>query len=96
MILGGNNSTFCECLADRIKTLRDFCDGLKYQIQFEDQRMLATVEREGAGLFRLADNCLSKERRFNSTRAASPTTWERTTTNAMYYRTRPRPSDVDT
>jgi hypothetical protein len=80
MILGGNNGTLRERLVDHIKTLRDFCDGLEYQIQFEDQRMLATVEREGAGLFRLANNCLSRERRFNSTRSPSPTTWERTTT----------------
>jgi hypothetical protein len=96
MILGGKNSTLRERLIDRVKTLRDFCDGLEYQIQFDDQRMLATVEREGAGFFRLADNCLSRERHFNSTRAASPTTWEKTTINAMYYRSRPRPSDVGT
>ena len=96
IILGGNNSTFHKRPADYIKTLQDFCDGLEYQIQFEDQRMLATVEQEGAGLFRLADNCLSRERCFNSTRAASPTTWERMTTNTIYYRTRPRSSDVDT
>jgi hypothetical protein len=53
-----------ERLADRIKTLRDFCDGLEY-IQFEesdaDQRMLVTVEWEGAGLFQWVNNCLSRE-----------------------------------
>jgi hypothetical protein len=56
--------TFHECLADCIKTLREFCDGFEYQIQFEDQQMLATVEWEWAGLFRLANNCLSRERCF--------------------------------
>lgn len=38
-------------------TLRDLCDGLEYQTQFEDKGMLATVERERVGLF--WDNCLA-------------------------------------
>jgi hypothetical protein len=91
-----DNGTFRERMTTRIKMLRDFCDGLEHQLQFEDQRMLAAVEREGAAFFRFADNCLSRERRFNSTRSTSPTTWEKTTTSAMYYRSRPRLSDVDT
>jgi hypothetical protein len=73
--------TFRERQADRIKTLRDFCDGLEYQIQFEGQRMLATVEREGARLD--WPITASVEMCFNSTRSSSPTTWERTTTNAI-------------
>ena len=40
--------TFCEHLEGDIATIREFCKGLEYQIQFSDQRMLETLEREGA------------------------------------------------
>ncbi|KAJ6586198.1 hypothetical protein B0H19DRAFT_925748, partial [Mycena capillaripes] len=76
--------------------IRDFADGLEYQRQFQDSRMLDTLEREGASFLRLADNCLSRERRVNSTRSTAPSTWERSTSNAMFYRTRPVLSDRDT
>ncbi|KAJ7444262.1 hypothetical protein B0H11DRAFT_1695726, partial [Mycena galericulata] len=73
--------------------LRDFSDGIEYQRQFRDSRMLDVLEREGASFLRLAENCLSRERRVNSTRSAAPSTWERSTLNAMFYRTRPVLSD---
>ncbi|KAJ6464907.1 hypothetical protein C8R45DRAFT_799908, partial [Mycena sanguinolenta] len=60
---------------------------------FQDSRFLTTLEREGAGFLRLAESCLSRERRENLTRSATPTTWERSTANTMFYRTRPLPSD---
>ena len=75
--------------------LRDFVDGLEYQLQFDDQRMFTMVEREGAGFFRLARSCLSRERRMN-TRGSTPTTWERETTSAMFYRARPPRSERNT
>jgi hypothetical protein len=78
-----DNGTFRERMTTRSKTLRDFCDGLEHQLQFEDQRMLAAVEREGAAFCRCADNCLRRERRFNSTRSTSPMTWKKTTTSAI-------------
>jgi hypothetical protein len=81
--------TFDERLTSLISTLREFSDGMEYQRQFKDSRMLEVLERDGAGLFRLAENCLSRERRVNSTRSAPPSTWERATANAMFYRTRP-------
>ncbi|KAG1830000.1 hypothetical protein EV424DRAFT_1292985, partial [Suillus variegatus] len=49
-----------------IRNLREFCDGLQYQIQFNDHRMLNAVEREGASFIRLMENCLDRERRENS------------------------------
>ena len=66
--------------------IKDFADGLEYQLQvsFQDRRFLKTLQKEGAGLFRLEENCLSCERRFNSSREASPTTWESSTANAMF------------
>jgi hemerythrin-like domain-containing protein len=75
--------TFYKCLADCIKTLRDFCDGLEYQIQFEDQRIL-----------RLANNYLSREKcsQLDKIFVAND---ERTTTNAIFNRTQPQSSDID-
>ncbi|KAG2128343.1 uncharacterized protein EDB93DRAFT_1243573 [Suillus bovinus] len=50
--------TFQERFEAHIKNLRDFCDGLQYQIQFNDHRMLNAIEREGASFIRLMENCL--------------------------------------
>ena len=88
--------TFNERLDDDISLIRNFLDGLEYQRQFGDHRMLESLERNGAGFFRLARNCLDRERRLNSSRASSPTTWEHATANALYYRARPRSADKDT
>jgi len=54
-----------EEMASHICTLQDFCDGIKYQIQFQDQHFLKMLEREGSRFFRLAQNCLSQERQLN-------------------------------
>lgn len=91
-----NGSTFRERFTDNIATIRDFCDGLEYQLQFGDRRMLETLEREGASFLWLAKSCLSQERQLNTTRGPSPTTWDPTTSRAMFYRTRPRREDSDT
>ena len=85
----GGRETFRETMRTHIDRMKDFCDGLEYQVQFEDQRFLDTLEREGGHFLRLMQNCLSQERRSNSTRSATPTTWEQSTANAMFYRTRP-------
>jgi hypothetical protein len=86
-----NTKTCKEEMMAHIQLIRDFCDGLEYQLQFQDLRFLKALEKEGAGFFRLAQNCLSRERRLNSSRAASPKTWENSTANALFYRSRPRP-----
>ncbi|KAK6975131.1 hypothetical protein R3P38DRAFT_2461286, partial [Favolaschia claudopus] len=87
--------TFKERLNTRIEQLRDFCDGLEYQQQFGDSRFLDTLDREGAGLFRLIETCKSREQRANSRRSEAPTTWEKGSANAMFYRTRPSLADRD-
>jgi hypothetical protein len=46
--------TFRKQFAENIKTLCKFCDGLEYQIQFEDWQMLEAIERDGLSLFCLA------------------------------------------
>ena len=75
-----------EKMGHYIHMFQDFCDGLKFQVKFQDPQFLKTLEKEGAGFIRLGQNCLSRERRLNSSRAASPSTWERSTANAVFYR----------
>ena len=93
-IVGG--MTFGEHMEERVELLRNFADGLEYQMRFGDTRMLDRLEREGATFFRFVESCLSRERRMNSTRGSSPTTWEKATSSAMFYRTRPPVADKDT
>lgn len=83
----GVNSTFDEQLKHRIHVLTEFTTGLQYQLQFRDLRFLQALDREGRSLFRMAENCLQRERRQNSTRGDPTATWESSST--MFYRTRP-------
>jgi hypothetical protein len=83
------DKTYREKMENYIRIIREFCDGLEYQVKFQDPRFLTTLEKDGAGFIRLAQNCLSRERRLNSSQAASPSTWERATANALFYRARP-------
>ena len=86
-----------EKMEDYIRIIREFCDGLEFQVRFQDPRFLATLEKDGAGFLRLAQNCLSREQQQNSSRSSSPPTWERSTANALFYRARPlRSRDHDT
>jgi hypothetical protein len=76
----GGNSEKKACkeeMENYIHLIRDFCDGLEFQIQFQDPQFLNTMEREGAKFFNFAWNCLSREKHANSSRTASPATWER-------------------
>lgn len=88
--------TYEEAMNENITKIGDFLEGLRYQVQFRDRRMLQVLEREGGSFLRLADACLSKERRMRSTRGESPTTWEPQTSVAMFYRSRPARSDANT
>lgn len=81
-----------ERFRETIRTLREFCDGLEYQVQFNDLRMVEVVERESAGCLRLAKSCLSREK----TRGSTPTTWEKSSISALFYRPRPQLTDVGT
>ncbi|KAG1727236.1 hypothetical protein EDB19DRAFT_1750776 [Suillus lakei] len=53
--------TFQERMLTHVKNIRDFCDGLEYQIQFNDYRMLTVLEHNGSSFLHLADNCLSPQ-----------------------------------
>jgi len=90
-----DRGTFCEWLSGHIAVIQDFCDGLEYQLQFKDHRMLETVEREGVSFLQLPHSCLGREHCMNSQRGTSPMMWERETTRAMFYRTRPSRCDIN-
>ena len=49
-----------------IKNLREFCEGLEYQLQFNDYRMLDVLEQEGGSFLNLVADCLKKEGRLVS------------------------------
>ena len=86
----GSSKKMCkEEMASHLHLLREFCNGIEYQLKFQDPRFLKTLEKEGGRFFRLARNCLSRERRLNSSRTPSPATWEKSTSNALFYRARP-------
>jgi hypothetical protein len=86
---GTEKKSYKEEMENYICIIRDFSDSLEFQVKFQDPRFLRTLEREGAGFLRLAQNCLSRERRLNSSRATSPSTWEKSTASAIFYRSRP-------
>ncbi|KAJ7284388.1 hypothetical protein C8J57DRAFT_1216830 [Mycena rebaudengoi] len=46
-----------------IARIRDFCDGLEFQVQFNDHRMLAALERDAGAFLGLVDDCLRQEGR---------------------------------
>ena len=43
-MIGGK--TFGERMTEHVRLLRDFADGLEYQLQFNDHQMLDRLERE--------------------------------------------------
>jgi hypothetical protein len=49
-----------------IALIRDFCDGLEYQLPFNDYRMLDALEQEGGQFLRLVEDCLGKEGRLKA------------------------------
>ena len=77
--------TFEEALIGDIDLILEFAAGLKHQAQFRDQRLLNALEREGGGFLRFAKACMEKERRMNSTRSPTLSTWEKSTSSAMFY-----------
>jgi hypothetical protein len=79
---------FEEIMLAEIDLIENFAKGLRYQVQFRDQRMLNTLQHEGTSFLRLAKVCMDKERRMNSTRSPTTSTWERSTSGAMFYRAR--------
>jgi len=91
-----NGHTFEEALTEGIDLIVEFAKGLKHQLQFQDRRMLNALEREGASFLRLVKACMEKERRMNSTRGPTVSMWEKSTSSAMFYRTRPTLVDQST
>lgn len=67
--------TFEEAMKGDIDLILDFARGLRHQIQFRDQRVLNACQREDTSFLQLAKACIDKEKRMNSTRAATVATW---------------------
>jgi hypothetical protein len=82
-----------ELLAD-VELLRNFAAGLEYQLKFRDRRLLDVLHREGRSFFRMAHNCLDVEKQENTNRGGKKATWQMGT--AMFYRPRPRLSELNT
>lgn len=85
--------TFNEALSEDIDLITEFLAGLKFQVQFRDQRFLNVLEKEGAGFLRLAKSCLERERRMKRGVGSTPSTWEKSTITSMFYR--PRPTEAE-
>ncbi|KAF5311025.1 hypothetical protein D9619_008106 [Psilocybe cf. subviscida] len=80
--------TFNEALSADINLITDFLAGLQFQLQFRDHRFLRTLEREGAGFFRLASACLEKEKRARKRGGNTQPTWDKAAASSMFYRPR--------
>ena len=63
---GPSTDIYHDRMRAHIKNLREFCDGLEYQLQFNDYRMLDVLEREGGSFLNLVEDCLRKEGRLLS------------------------------
>ncbi|KAF8528381.1 hypothetical protein BU17DRAFT_38106 [Hysterangium stoloniferum] len=76
---------------NHINTILQFVEGLHYQVQFWDERMLQAVERKGASFFRFARACISKERK-----KTAGTMWDKSVDSTMFYCMRCSLSDRNT
>ena len=85
---GDRGKTFNEAMNDHISTILQFGEGLHYQVQFWDERMLQALECEGALFLQFARACIGKERK-----KTAGTMWDKSVGSAMFYRTRPSFSD---
>jgi hypothetical protein len=84
-----DGKTFSEALSDDIDLITEFLAGVKFQMQFRDQRFLNMLEKEGAGFFRLAKLCLEREKRLKRQVSDPASTWDKSTISSMFYRARP-------
>ncbi|KAK1221943.1 hypothetical protein PQX77_015233 [Marasmius sp. AFHP31] len=57
---------FQERMRQHIRNIREFCDGLEYQVQFNDFRMLEELEKEGGSFLRFVHTCLHREGRLEA------------------------------
>ncbi|KAJ3792934.1 hypothetical protein GGU11DRAFT_692702, partial [Lentinula aff. detonsa] len=89
-------STFKEQMEDLTRDLHSFADGLAYQIQFCDNRMLSAVLRHGGSFLRMMEACLENEKRHNMNRGVPLATWDSGSASARYYHTRPRRGEEGT
>ncbi len=58
-----DSEQFQRQMRTHINNIRDFCDGLEYQLQFNDHRLLRELEKEGGSFLRFVHECLRREGR---------------------------------
>ncbi|KAJ4467670.1 hypothetical protein C8J55DRAFT_525546 [Lentinula edodes] len=61
-----STETFQRTMRTHIRNIRDFCDGLEYQVQFNDLRMLQELEEKGNSFLEYVKICLEREGRLKS------------------------------
>ncbi|KAF5341368.1 hypothetical protein D9758_012285 [Tetrapyrgos nigripes] len=64
---------FQRAMRQHIRNMREFCDGLEYQVQFNDFRMLEELETQGASFLRYVRTCLIREGRLTEEESHLPT-----------------------
>ncbi|KAJ7590231.1 hypothetical protein C8J56DRAFT_590421 [Mycena floridula] len=57
---------FQKRMRTHIRNIREFCDGLEYQMQFNEFRLLEEFEREGQSFLSLVHDCLKREGRLEA------------------------------
>ena len=71
----GAHGTLRERAVDNIRMLRDFCDGMEYQLQVRRPANISDDGTGGSSIYAVARNRLSRENRLNSMRGSTPPTW---------------------
>ncbi|KAJ3906399.1 hypothetical protein F5879DRAFT_797718, partial [Lentinula edodes] len=72
-VLPISTETFQRKMHTYIRNIRDFCDGLEYQLQFNDLRMLQELEEKGNGFLEYVKTCLEREGRLKSDQSQDET-----------------------
>ncbi|KAK0214084.1 hypothetical protein IW262DRAFT_1466638 [Armillaria fumosa] len=65
-----DSEQFQRQMRTHINNIRDFCDGLEYQLQFNDHRLLRELEKEGGSFLRFVHECLRREGRLQDDNVA--------------------------
>ncbi|GLB44820.1 hypothetical protein LshimejAT787_1801570 [Lyophyllum shimeji] len=66
-----NSEEYRARMRQHIANIREFCDGLDYQLQFNDVRLLEVLESDGAQFLKLVHRCLEIEGRLKAIPADS-------------------------
>ncbi|KAH8809504.1 hypothetical protein DL96DRAFT_1717031 [Flagelloscypha sp. PMI_526] len=80
-------------MQQRIAEMEKFLPILRHQVQFGDERVLESIEREGGSMFRFMEQVQDFQRRVDSTRVQGPRTWEAGASKTMFWKPMPTAGD---